>query len=186
MASSQRRGRLTARLVIRRDTVATALEVLPQAERPDFERSGSSSVGPARSRRSSARAAGRGNDSTATRLPQVTPPFDRCGSLRARDHMVVERDARMRRILWWRAAATYGWSIAVRELVASPRWPSKSKAETGVLVGFAISFPVTFAIGVPYVYWVLTGRGPWRRYGFSSAVVINPFRAGYRRRYEPG
>jgi hypothetical protein len=89
--------------------------------------------------------------------------------------VVVERDSRNRRILLWRAAVAYGWAIVVRELLASPRWSPKTKAQTGVIVGVAISFPVTFGFGIPYVYWLLTGRGPWRRYGFSSAVVVNPF-----------
>jgi hypothetical protein len=52
---------------------------------------------------------------------------------------------------------------------------AKDKGSDGVIVGVAISFPVTFGFGIPYVYWLLTGRGPWRRYGFSSAVVVNPF-----------
>lgn len=85
------------------------------------------------------------------------------------------KDGRKRNILWWRVAAGYGWSIVVRELEASPRWSPRAKAKTLVLVGVATSFPVTFGIGVPYVYWLLTGRGPWQRYGFSSAVVVNPF-----------
>lgn len=55
-----------------------------------------------------------------------------------------------------------------------------ARAKAGVLLGIAISFPVTFGIGVPYVYWLLTGRGPWKRYGFSSAVVVNPFSRGTR------
>jgi hypothetical protein len=87
----------------------------------------------------------------------------------------VEKDDRNRSILWWRVALGYGWSIAVRELEASPRWSAQTKARAGILAGAAISFPVTFGIAVPYLYWLLTGKGPWRRYGFSSAVVVNPF-----------
>lgn len=93
----------------------------------------------------------------------------------ARDHLTVVRDDRKRKSLWWRVVAGYGWSIVVRELEVSPRWSPRAKAKAGVLVGVAISFPVTFGIGLPYVYWLLTGRGPWERYGFSSAVVVNPF-----------
>ena len=92
-----------------------------------------------------------------------------------RHHLVVEMGSRNRSILWWRVAAAYGWAIATRELAASSRWSPRTKAKAGVLVGVAISFPVTFGIGLPYVYWVLTGKGPWKRYGFSSAVVVNPF-----------
>jgi hypothetical protein len=93
----------------------------------------------------------------------------------ARDHQVVERDNRERSILWWRFAVVYGWSIAVREFEASSRWSPTVKAKTGVLAGIAVSVPVTLGIGLPYVYWLLTGKGPWRRYGFSSSVVVNPF-----------
>lgn len=94
----------------------------------------------------------------------------------ARDHLVVARDERKRNVLAWRFAAGYGWSIVVRELQASPRWSPRAKARAGVLVGVAISGPVTFGVGLPYVYWLLTGRGPWQRYGFSSTVVVNPLR----------
>ena len=87
----------------------------------------------------------------------------------------MDGDDQKRGILWWRVAVGYGWSIGVRELEASPRWSPQAKAKAGVLAGIAISFPVTLGIAVPYVYWVLTGKGPWRRYGFSSAVVVNPF-----------
>ena len=87
----------------------------------------------------------------------------------------MERDGRNRSILWWRVAVAYGWAIVARELAASPRWSPKTKTKAGVIVGVAISFPVTFGIGLPYVYWLLTGRGPWNRYGFSSGVVVNPF-----------
>jgi hypothetical protein len=75
----------------------------------------------------------------------------------------------------WRMATGYGWSIAVRELAASPRWSPAAKARTGVALGVALSFPVTAGIVIPYVYWLLTGRGPWQKFGFSSAVVVNPF-----------
>jgi hypothetical protein len=71
--------------------------------------------------------------------------------------------------------ASYGWSIAARELMASPRWAPETKAKAGFLAGAAISFPVTFGIGLPYVDRLLTGKGPWQRYGFSSAVVVDPF-----------
>jgi hypothetical protein len=86
--------------------------------------------------------------------------------------LLVER----RNILWWRMGASYAWSIVARELMASPRWSARDKARAGVLAGVVISFPVTFGIGVPYLYWLLTGRGPWHTYGFSSAVVVNPFK----------
>jgi hypothetical protein len=73
-------------------------------------------------------------------------------------------------------AASYGWSIIVTELQASPRWSARDKAQAGVAAGVVMSFPVTFGIGIPYLYWLLTGRGPWHTYGFSSVVVVNPFR----------
>ena len=72
----------------------------------------------------------------------------------------------------------YGWSIAARELQASPRWSPRAKAKAGVLIGVTISFSGAFGIGPPYLYWLLTGKGPWKRYGFSSAVVVNPFPSG--------
>jgi hypothetical protein len=94
----------------------------------------------------------------------------------ARDDLAVETSRRRRSLLWWRISAAYGWSIVARELAASPRWTPRTKAKAGVLAGIAISFPVTFGLGIPYLYWVLTGRGPWKRYGFSAAVVVNPFK----------
>jgi hypothetical protein len=69
---------------------------------------------------------------------------------------------------------SYGWSITVRELEASPRWSAEIKAGAGVIAGIVMSVPLTLGIGLPYVYWLLTGRGPWRRYGLSSSVVVNP------------
>jgi hypothetical protein len=77
---------------------------------------------------------------------------------------------------------SYAWSFVARELMASPRWSPTDKAKAGVAAGIAISFPVTLGTGVPYVYWLLTGRGPWHTYGFSSAVVVNPLA---RRRIPP-
>ena len=94
---------------------------------------------------------------------------------RRRDHLAMKRDHRKQRVLWWRVAVDYAWSIVARELAASPRWSPRTKLKVGLLAGVAISFPVTFGTWVPYVYWLLTGRGPWQRYGFSSAVVVNPF-----------
>ena len=88
----------------------------------------------------------------------------------------MARDDRKRNILWWRIATGYAWSIAVRELEPSPLWSPRAKAQAGVLAGVAISLPVAFGIGVPYMYWLLTRGGRWKRYGFSSAVVVNPFR----------
>jgi hypothetical protein len=35
--------------------------------------------------------------------------------------------------------------------------------------------PIVLGTGIPYVYWLLTGKGPWRRYGLSSSVVVNLF-----------
>ena len=46
--------------------------------------------------------------------------------------------------------------------------------------GVVISVPVVLGTTVPYVYWLLTGDGPWRWYGFSSCVVVNPFPKGPR------
>ena len=69
---------------------------------------------------------------------------------------------------------SYGWSITVRELEASPRWSAETKARAGVIAGIVMSIPITLGIGLPYVYWLLTGRGPWRHYGLSSSVVVNP------------
>jgi hypothetical protein len=67
----------------------------------------------------------------------------------ARDHLVMERDGRKRSILWWRVAAVYGWSIAVRALDASPRWSPRSKAKAGALVGAAITCRSPLDSGLP-------------------------------------
>lgn len=75
---------------------------------------------------------------------------------------------------WRRMLISYGWSITMRELEASPRWSAETKARAGVVAGIVISVPVSLGVGLPYVYWLLTGRGPWRRYGLSSSVVVNP------------
>lgn len=83
---------------------------------------------------------------------------------------------------WRRMVMSYGWSITVRELEASPRWSAETKARTGVIAGIVMSVPLTLGIGLPYVYWLLTGRGPWRRYGLSTSVVVNPLS---RRRASP-
>jgi hypothetical protein len=83
---------------------------------------------------------------------------------------------------WRRMVMSYGWSITVRELEASPRWSAETKARAGVSAGIVMSVPLMLGIGLPYVYWLLTGRGPWRRYGLSSSVVVNPFS---RRRPSP-
>jgi hypothetical protein len=45
-----------------------------------------------------------------------------------------------------------------------------------VIGGALISFPVEVGTAVPYGYWLLTGNGPWRRYGFGSSIAVNPFR----------
>jgi hypothetical protein len=74
------------------------------------------------------------------------------------------------------------WSITMCELQASPRWSAETKARAGVIAGIVMSVPLTLGIGLPYVYWLLTGRGPWRRYGLSSSVVVNPLS---RRRPSP-
>jgi hypothetical protein len=83
---------------------------------------------------------------------------------------------------WRRMVMSYGWSFTVGELQASPRWSAETKARAGVISGVVMSVPITLGIGLPYVYWLLTGRGPWRRYGLSSSVVVNPFS---RRRPSP-
>jgi hypothetical protein len=67
-------------------------------------------------------------------------------------------------------AITYSWSLVAREFARSPRWSPQTRAKVGALAGFAISLGAT----PPYVYWLLTGPGPWRRYGFSSVFVVNP------------
>jgi hypothetical protein len=73
---------------------------------------------------------------------------------------------------------SYGWTIVVRELEASSRWSPEAKARAGVIAGLVISVPVVLGTAVPYGYWLLTGKGPWRRYGFSSFVVVHPFPKG--------
>jgi hypothetical protein len=45
-----------------------------------------------------------------------------------------------------------------------------------------ISVPVVLGTALPYLYWLLTGEGPWRRYGFSSSVV----QARFRNPHPPG
>jgi len=75
---------------------------------------------------------------------------------------------------WRRMVISYGWSITMRELQASPRWSAEPKARAGVIAGIVMSVPLTLGIGLPYVYWLLTGRGPWRRYGLSSCIIVNP------------
>jgi hypothetical protein len=81
---------------------------------------------------------------------------------------------------WRRMVISYGWSITVRELEASPRWSAETKAGAGVIAGIVMSVPLALGIGLPYVYWLLTGRGPWRRYGLSSSVVVNPLTCSVR------
>jgi hypothetical protein len=79
------------------------------------------------------------------------------------------------RMPWRRMVISYGWSITARELEESPHWSAETKARAGVIAGIVMSVPVTLEIGLPYIYWLLTGRGPWHRYGLSSSVVVNPF-----------
>ena len=45
---------------------------------------------------------------------------------------------------------SYGWSITVRELEASPRWSAEIKAGAGVIAGIVMSVPLTTeqALGV--------------------------------------
>jgi hypothetical protein len=42
---------------------------------------------------------------------------------------------------------SYGWSITVRELEASPRWSAETKAGAGVIAGIVISVPLTLGSG---------------------------------------
>ncbi len=76
---------------------------------------------------------------------------------------------------WRRLIISYGWIVILRELQASPRWSAEAKARALVAGGVAISLPVTLGTVGPYLYWLITGNGPWRKYGFSSSVVVNPF-----------
>jgi hypothetical protein len=75
-----------------------------------------------------------------------------------------------------RLVVAYGWRTLAGALAASPRWSPERKARVGALAGAAISLLVVVGTAVPYVYWLLTGRGPWQRYGFSSAILADPFR----------
>jgi hypothetical protein len=87
----------------------------------------------------------------------------------------VHSDRPTYEMLWGRLAIRYGWTIVARELETSARWSPRTKAKAGALAGAAISLPVVLSTALPYMYWLLTGKGPWHRYGFSSAVVVDPF-----------
>ncbi len=52
--------------------------------------------------------------------------------------------------------------------MASPRLSAESKARAELLAGVVISVLGT----LPFLYWLLTGKGPWRRSGMSSGVIL--------------
>jgi hypothetical protein len=74
-----------------------------------------------------------------------------------------------------RMAFSYAWTLTVQALARSPRWPAEERDRALVAAGALISIPVVVGTTIPYVYWLVTGRGPWRSLGLSTSVVVNPF-----------
>jgi hypothetical protein len=69
----------------------------------------------------------------------------------------------------------YGLRIALREFERSSRLSAQTRVTA--LAGIGAIYSLTaYPLGVTsYLYWLLTGRGLWRRWGLGTQVVINPF-----------
>lgn len=75
---------------------------------------------------------------------------------------------------WKRLALRYAWTIAVRETSHAQGWSPES-VNPVTLVGLVVSVPVAGGTVLPYLYWLFTGKGPWRSWGLSSSIVVDPF-----------
>lgn len=75
---------------------------------------------------------------------------------------------------WRRLAFRYAWTITAREIARAQGWTPET-VNPLTIVGLIISGPVVAGTALPYLYWLLTGKGPWQRWGLSRSVVVNPF-----------
>jgi len=83
-------------------------------------------------------------------------------------------------MLWRRLLIRHGWALIVGEIARSNRWPAETRFCFLALAGVVYSLTVFPVLGAVYVYWLMTGRGPWRRLGFSRQIVVGPPTQGQR------
>ena len=72
-------------------------------------------------------------------------------------------------------AIRYAWTLAFRELARSALWTAQTTRKALATAAPIFATTVAVCTAIPYLYWLLTGRGPWQRLGLSAAVVVDPF-----------
>ena len=75
---------------------------------------------------------------------------------------------------WRRLALRYAWTITSREIAHAQGWTPET-VNPLTIVGLIISGPVVAGTALPYLYWLLTGKGPWQRWGLSRSIIVDPF-----------
>lgn len=78
-------------------------------------------------------------------------------------------------VIWRRMTLRYAWIVMTRELARSRRWSIENRLSLLAAIGVIYSAKALPITTIAYLSWLLTGRGPWRRYGYSEGIVVDPF-----------